>query len=67
MPAIATVGSVRRLTQEEADQICAKHDRLWAAKPGGARAVFAWMDLTGLSFRGRADRRLDARTADGDE
>jgi uncharacterized protein YjbI with pentapeptide repeats len=33
--------------------ICARHDRLWQAKPGGARAVFAWMDLSGLSLAGR--------------
>ena len=53
MPAPPTTGQIRRLTQQEADLICAKHDRLWAAKPGGARAVFSWMDLTGLDFRGR--------------
>jgi uncharacterized protein YjbI with pentapeptide repeats len=46
-------GAYRRLTQQEADIICVKHDRLWSAKPGGARAVFAWLDLTGLDFRGR--------------
>ncbi|HEV7227855.1 pentapeptide repeat-containing protein [Brevundimonas sp.] len=43
----------RRLTQEELDAICARHDRLWQARPGGARAVFAWMDLSGLSLKGR--------------
>ncbi|RZJ19195.1 MAG: pentapeptide repeat-containing protein [Brevundimonas sp.] len=43
----------KRLTQAELDAICARHDRLWQAKPGGARAVFAWMDLTGLDLRGR--------------
>lgn len=43
----------RRLTQQEADLICARHDRLWAAKPGGARAVFSWCDLTGLDLSGR--------------
>ena len=42
----------RRLTQHEAEQICARHDRLWTSKPGGARAVFAWMDLTGLNLSG---------------
>src|ERR1044072_3109381 len=42
-----------RLPQAEADVICAKHDRLWSSKPGGARAVLAWMDLTGLDLRGR--------------
>ena len=44
---------IRRLTQAEADAVCARHDRLWRAQPGGARAVFAWMDLSGLSFKGR--------------
>lgn len=43
----------RRLTQAEADAICARHDRLFQARPGGARAVFAWMDLSGLTLRGR--------------
>ncbi|HKT53669.1 MAG TPA: pentapeptide repeat-containing protein [Caulobacteraceae bacterium] len=53
MTAVGTAGSYRRLSQEEADAVCAKHDRLWTARPGGARAVFSWMDLTGLNFRGR--------------
>jgi uncharacterized protein YjbI with pentapeptide repeats len=43
----------RRLTQQELDAICARHDRLWQARPGGARAVFAWMDLRGLDLKGR--------------
>src|SRR3569623_645599 len=43
----------RRITQAEADQICARHDRLWNSKPGGARAVFAWTDLSGLDLSGR--------------
>jgi uncharacterized protein YjbI with pentapeptide repeats len=43
----------RRLSQAEADQICVKHDRLLTSKPGGARAVFAWMDLSGLDLRSR--------------
>ncbi|WP_313576862.1 pentapeptide repeat-containing protein, partial [Brevundimonas sp.] len=43
----------RKLTQEEVDAVCLKHDRLWQARPGGARAVFAWMDLSGVSLRGR--------------
>ena len=53
MSAIGTAGAYRRLTQEEADLICTKHDRLWTARPGGARAVFSWMDLSGLNFRGK--------------
>ncbi len=43
----------RHLTQIEVDAICARHDRLWAARPGGARAVFAWSDLSGLDLSGR--------------
>lgn len=43
----------RKLTQAELNLICAKHDRLWSSKPGGARAVLAWTDLTGLDLRGR--------------
>ena len=43
----------RRISQQEVDAICARHDRLWQARPGGARAVFAWMDLSGLSLKGR--------------
>ena len=42
-----------RLTQADVDEICAKHDRLWSAKPGGARAVFAWKDLSGIDLRSR--------------
>jgi uncharacterized protein YjbI with pentapeptide repeats len=43
----------RRITQAEAEKICARHDRLWTSKPGGARAVFAWMDLSGLDLTGK--------------
>ncbi|HEY0052195.1 MAG TPA: pentapeptide repeat-containing protein, partial [Caulobacteraceae bacterium] len=43
----------RRIEQAELDAICARHERLWQARPGGARAVFAWMDLSGLSLAGR--------------
>ena len=43
----------QRLSQAEADAICARHERLWRARPGGARGVFAWMDLSGLDFSGR--------------
>ena len=51
----ATSGEKRytKLTQAQVDAICAKHERFWAAKPGGGRAVFAWCDLSGLSLRGR--------------
>ena len=43
----------RRLTQAEADAICVRHDRLWSARMGGARAVFTWKDLSGLDLSGR--------------
>lgn len=51
----ATSGQSRyaRLTQAQVDEICQKHERLKAMKPGGARAVFAWADLSGLDLRGR--------------
>ncbi|HMP62580.1 MAG TPA: pentapeptide repeat-containing protein, partial [Phenylobacterium sp.] len=49
----ASIPELRRLTQGEVDAVCAKHDRLWTSRPGGARAVFAWKDLTGLDLRGR--------------
>jgi uncharacterized protein YjbI with pentapeptide repeats len=52
-PAPASPSARRRIDQAELDAICARHDRLWQAKPGGARAVFAWMDLSGLSLAGR--------------
>jgi len=43
----------RRISQTELNAICARHERLWQARPGGARAVFAWMDLSGLTLTGR--------------
>ena len=43
----------RRLTQSEVDVICARHDRLWSSRMGGARAVFTWKDLSGLNLSGR--------------
>src|ERR1700756_5297458 len=43
----------RKLDQAEFNLICAKHDRLWSSRPGGARAVLAWADLSGLDLRGR--------------
>src|SRR5690606_839942 len=49
----AATAARRRIDQHELDAICARHDRLWQAKPGGARAVFAWLDLSGLSLAGR--------------
>ncbi len=51
----ATSGGNRytKLTQAQVDQICLKHERFWAAKPGGGRAMFAWCDLSGLTLKGR--------------
>ncbi|HVZ30337.1 MAG TPA: pentapeptide repeat-containing protein [Asticcacaulis sp.] len=51
----ATAGQTRytKLNQGQVDQICLKHERLRTMKPGGARAVFAWCDLSGLSLRGK--------------
>ena len=43
----------KRLTQAELDLVCARHDRLFQARPGGARAVFAWLDISFLSLKGR--------------
>jgi uncharacterized protein YjbI with pentapeptide repeats len=43
----------QRLSQAEVDAVCAKHDRLWSSKPGGARAVFAFKDLSGVTLEGR--------------
>ena len=55
MSALASHSSVtfQRPSQVEVDAVCARHDRLWQAKPGGARAVFSWVDLSGLDLRGR--------------
>jgi uncharacterized protein YjbI with pentapeptide repeats len=53
LAAPADASTHKRLTQQDVDLICAKHDRLWSAKLGGARAVFSFCDLTGLDFRGR--------------
>ena len=43
----------RRVNQAEVDRICAKHDRLFSSRPGGARAMLSWTDLSGLDLRGR--------------
>lgn len=49
----AQTAGPRRLTQAEVDALCARHERLWSARPGGARATFSWMDLSGLDLSGR--------------
>lgn len=51
--AAPTPQEYKRLTQYDVDVICAKHDRLWSARMGGARAVFAFCDISGLSMAGR--------------
>ena len=58
---------IRRPTQVEVNAVCAKHERLWTARPGGARAVFAWCDLSGLSLAGRnlADADFTGAVLDG--
>src|SRR5690242_3139823 len=43
----------RRITQAEVDAVCARHDRLWSGRMGGARAVFTWKDMPGLDLSGR--------------
>ena len=53
MSSNASPAARKRIDQQELDAICARHDRLWQARPGGARAVFAWLDLSGLSLVGR--------------
>ena len=60
----ASPSARKRIDQNELDAICARHDRLWQAKPGGARAVFAWMDLSGLSLAGRNLADADFAAAD---
>ena len=57
----------KRLTQTEVDIICTRHERLWSAKQGGARANFAFADLSGLSLAGRnlADADFSGATMAG--
>ena len=54
----------QRITQQELNLICTRHDRLWQARPGGARAVFAWMDMSGLDLSGRNLTDADFSAAD---
>ena len=53
MSAVPLEQQHRRLTQADVDAICIKHDRLFTARPGGARAVFSWADLSNLDLSGR--------------
>lgn len=50
----ANAGSrYKKLTQADVDLVCEKHARLKSGRPGGARAVFAWSDISGLDLKGR--------------
>jgi uncharacterized protein YjbI with pentapeptide repeats len=53
MPALGVALGRKRLSQAELEQICQRHERLWRALPGGARAVFSYLDMSGVSLRGR--------------
>ena len=54
----------RRLTQADVDLICARHDRLWSGRGGGARAVFSFADLSGLTLGGKNLSGARLRQAD---
>ena len=43
----------RRLTQAQVDESCRRHERLAKLRPGGARAIFSFTDLSGLVLRER--------------
>jgi uncharacterized protein YjbI with pentapeptide repeats len=45
--------SFSKLTQKQATAAAARHEMLYAGRMGGARAVFAFCDLSGLDFSGR--------------
>ena len=61
----ATAGGNRynKLSQAQVDQICQKHERFTACRPGGARASFAWCDLSGLTLRNRVLQDADFTAA----
>src|SRR5271167_3291005 len=42
-----------RLTQKEVSQAAARHEMLYTGRVGGARASFAFCDLSGLNLSGR--------------
>ena len=42
-----------KLTQKTATAAVARHEMLYAGRMGGARAVFAFCDLSGLDLSGR--------------
>lgn len=43
----------KTLTQDEVDAICARHERLWSGRSGGARANFAYTILEDLVLANR--------------
>ena len=45
--------SFARLTQKDVNAGAARHEMLYAGRMGGARAVFAFCDLSGLDLSGR--------------
>src|ERR1700753_1467369 len=42
-----------RLTQKDVSAVAARHEMLYSGRIGGARAVFAFCDLSGLDLAGR--------------
>ncbi len=44
---------VAKLTQKDASAAAARHEMLYSGRMGGARAVFAFCDLSGLDLSGR--------------
>jgi len=63
MNATAAQSRYTKLNQAQVDQICLRHERFATMKPGGARAVFAWCDLSGTSLRGRVLKDADFTAA----
>ncbi|MBV9692754.1 MAG: pentapeptide repeat-containing protein, partial [Alphaproteobacteria bacterium] len=45
--------SFARLTQKDLSASMARHEMLYSGRMGGARAVFAFCDLSGLELAGR--------------
>src|SRR6195952_712927 len=45
--------SFAKLSQKEASAAAARHEMLYSGRMGGARAVFAFTDLSGLDLSGR--------------
>lgn len=43
----------KKLTQDEVDAICARHERLWSGRSGGARANFSYTILENMVLANR--------------